>query len=74
MSSENKKVMCPFCGYHVVSIEKHYGYSRGVKNAEADWAVVCHRCGASGPAELTFERAQISWSTRLIIAPNNDCL
>ena len=63
--NEGGQERCPFCGYHIVSIEKRYGYSQGVKNAEADWSVVCHRCGASGPAEVTVERAQISWSTRV---------
>jgi Lar family restriction alleviation protein len=67
MNENIKSVECPFCGYRNTSVEKRYGYSRGEKNAEADWAVVCHRCGASGPAEASLDRAIESWSTRVSI-------
>jgi Lar family restriction alleviation protein len=65
---------CPFCGYRKVSLEKRWGYSRGMKNADADWAVVCRRCGASGPAEITTDDAIVSWSTRVSIVSGNDLL
>ncbi len=54
---------CPFCGYLFTSIEQRFGYSRGERNKETDFAVVCHRCGASGPAEVTLNRAILSWNT-----------